>query len=471
MKMKKLFIYLFAGASMIAVSCTEKDPADDNTFSAKSVEENKQSIETSGIEMINEMQDMEQEPAMQANIAMVTFMETSDPFEGNSGLNKKVILSRTIAFAPIFASANYTETGVEGMLKSIQVNPSEGDPETIQELYDLLVGVYSWNATTETWDYSDTGTIIKFEFPSTQDGVVNNATYTVSYTGYTGPNPIDDYNGDLPQNVAAELKVDGTSVMSFVVDIAYNANGYPTSIESTLTLGEWVWYAMASNTNNAAFATEFSFKHANKILLRLTLDAAGNWSKENIEANTTYYKETWYEIGGFWYWEEVEVSKDEPYDYSNTDVHKVINSGNASFQAMNLKIVGSIDALNFGEEMKQIDDTYDWETQEEQAVAAQVVAINQYISLSLRYADNNEIIALVEAYPVTEEYSYQEYWYDGMWHETPITVTETNYWFDMRFVFADGSKVDAETYFGEGFEDVIDEFEAYMEDLENTYTK
>ncbi len=467
--MKKLIFYLFIGTVFFAVSCTEKVPADDNTFSAKSVEENKQSIETSGIEMINEMQDMEQEPAMQANIAMVTFMGTSDPFEGNSGLNKKVVLSRTIAFAPVFASANYSETGVEGMLKSIQANPLEGDPETIQELYDLLVGVYSWNATTETWDYSDTGTIIKFEFPSTQDGIVNNATYTVSYTGYTGPNPIDDYTGDLPQNVAAELKVDETSVMSFVVDIAYNASGYPTSIESTLTLGEWVWYAMASNTNNAAFATEFSFKHANKILLRFTLDAAGNWSKENIEANTTYYKEVWNEAG--WYWEEVEVSKDEPYDYSNTDVHKVINNGNASFQAMDLKIVGSIDVLNFGNEMERIDEAYNWETQEEQAVAAQVVAINKYVSLSLRYADNNEIIALVEAFPVSEEYTYQEYWYDNEWHETPRTVTETNYWFDMRFVFADGSKVDAETYFGEGFDDLIDEFEAYMEDLENTYTK
>ncbi|MFA6403940.1 MAG: hypothetical protein WCX31_20265 [Salinivirgaceae bacterium] len=469
--MKKLIFYLFIGTVFFAVSCTEKDPADDNTFSTKSVEENKQSIETSGIEMINEMQDMEQEPAIQANIAMVTFMETSDPFEGNSGLNKKVVLSRTIAFAPVFASANYSETGVEGMLKSIQVNPAVGDPETIQELYDLLVGVYSWNAATETWDYSDTGTIIKFEFPSTQDGTVNDATYTVSYTGYTGPNPIDDYTGDLPQNVTAELKVDDNTKMSFVVDIEYNTNGYPTSIESTLTIGEWVWYAMASNTNNAAFATEFSFKHATKILLRLTLDAAGNWSKENIEANTTYYKETWYEIGGYWYWEEVEVSKDEPYDYSNTDIHKVINSGNASFQAMNLKIVGSIDVLNFGNEMNRIDETYDWETQEEQIVAAQVVAINKYVSLSLRYADNNAIIALVEAFPVSEDYTYQEYWYDGTWHETQRTVTETDYWFDMRFVFADGSKVDAETYFGEGFEDVIDEFETYLEELENTYGK
>jgi len=104
-------------------------------------------------------------------------------------------------------------------------------------------------------------------------------------------------------------------------------------------------------------------------------------------------------------------------------------------------------------------------------VAAQVEAINQNVSLSLRYAESNEIIALVEAYPVSEEYTYQEYWYNGEWHETPITVTETNYCFDMRFVFADGSKVDAETYFGEGFEDVIDEFEAYLDELENTYGK
>jgi hypothetical protein len=487
--MKKLFFYLLAGTLFFALSCSKKDPipdaptdpiidqAADTVFSKLSVEENKKVIENSGYQMLDEMNLMEQEPAMQANIAMVTFMGTSDPFEGNSGLNKKIILPNTIAFAPVFASANYNGSNVKGMLKSIQVNPAD-DPETIQEAYDLLVGVYTWNATAEAWDYVATGSIIKFVFPSTQDATVNNATYTVSYTGYSGPNPIEDYNGDLPQNVTTELKVDGTLVMSFVVDVVYNSNGYPTKIESTLTMGQWVWYAMASNTNNAAFATEFSFKHANKILLRFTLDAAGNWSKENIDANyneeTKYYKSVWNEnIGQYQY---IEVSENEYYDWSETntqfDIHKVITNGNAAFQVMNVIMAGSIDVLNFGTVMKQIDETYDWETQEEQAIAAEVVAINENISLNLYKADSNLIVAMIEAYPVSEDYSYETWVYNPVTQQYElVSITQTDHYINFRFVFADGSKVDAETYFGEGFEDVIDEFDAYLDELETSYGK
>ncbi len=84
---------------------------------------------------------------------------------------------------------------------SIQINPAE-DPETIQEVYDELVGIYEWNSNSYDWDYTDAGDKIVFMFPSEQDGTSNNAKYTVSYTGYTGPNPLKndadiDYDGDL----------------------------------------------------------------------------------------------------------------------------------------------------------------------------------------------------------------------------------------------------------------------------------
>ena len=138
---------------------------------------------------------------------------------------------------------------------------------------------------------------------------------------------------------------------------------------------------------------------------------------------------------------------------------------------MNMKVAGAIDVEGFGTKMMAIDEQYDWETQEEQIVAEQIKAINDYISLSLRYADTDDVIAFVEAYPVSEDYTYQEYWYDGEWHDTPITVTETDYWFDMRFVFADGSKVDAATYFDDVFENLIADIETYVNDLELEYGK
>jgi hypothetical protein len=469
MKMKNQFLFM-AVASILAVATSCTDPKDDGPdFSNLTVEENKTNIETTGLDMLDEMKVMEDEPAMQANISMVNYMSLSDPFAGNPNTQKKVDLTKTIAFSPVFALATYRNNDMKSVLKSLQVNPAE-DPETIQEAYDLLVGVYTWNSELEMWDYTQTGDVIVFLFPSTEGGTVNNASYTVSYTGYTGPNPIEGYDGDLPQDVSAVLKVDDTEVLSFVVNIDYNTEGYPTKIESTLTMGQWVWYAMASNTDNKAFATEFSFKHSTNVLLRFTLDAAGNWTQENIDANTTYYVEVYNPETYEWYWQE--VSKEEYYDRTEVDIHKVVNSGNASFQLMNLKMVGSIDVLNLVTKMEEIEDTYDWGTQEEEAVAAGVEVVNQYVSLSLRYADSDDIIALVEAYPVSEEYTYESWEYNpNTGNYDVVTITETDYWIDFRLVFADGSKSDLETYFDEGFEDLIDELEQYLDELETTYGK
>ncbi|MCK9207113.1 MAG: hypothetical protein M0P66_08385 [Salinivirgaceae bacterium] len=466
--MKNQFLFMAAAFLLaVATSCTK--PNDGTDFSNLTVEENKANIETTGLDMLDEMKVMEDEPAMQANISMVNYMSLSDPFAGNPNTQKKVDLTKTIAFSPVFALATYRNNDMKSVLKSLQVNPAE-DPETIQEAYDLLVGVYTWNSELEVWDYTQTGDVIVFLFPSTEGGTVNNASYTVSYTGYTGPNPIEGYDGDLPQDVSAVLKVDDTEVLSFVVNIDYNTEGYPTKIESTLTMGQWVWYAMASNTDNKAFATEFSFKHSTNVLLRFTLDAAGNWTQENIDANTTYYVEVYNPETYEWYWQE--VSKEEYYDRTEVDVHKVVNSGNASFQLMNLKMVGSIDVLNLVTKMEEIEDTYDWGTQEEEAVAAGVEVVNQYVSLSLRYADSDDIIALVEAYPVSEEYTYESWEYNpNTGNYDVVTITETDYWIDFRLVFADGSKSDLETYFDEGFEDLIDELEQYLDELETTYGK
>jgi len=462
MKLQSYLLIVGIAVAAVLTSCKEDETGD--KFSPLTPEQSKAKIEDSGVQMLDEVKLMEQEPAMQANIAFLTYLSDGNINSSNTSL--KVNLQKTIAFAPIFASANYSQTGMKGMLKSIQVNPAD-DPETFQQLYNQLVGIYAWNSEMGDWDYTQTGDVILFQFPSTQDGTVNNASYTVSYTGYTGPNPIDNYDGDLPQNVTTELKVDNATILTYTVDVAYDGNGYPTSIETTLTMGTWVWYAMASNTGNTKFKTEFSFKHGDTILLKLTLDASGNWNQDNIDANTRYYVSVWNENN--WEWQEIEVTKNDEYEYSDVKIQKVVTNGNASFQAMNVKITGSINVEKLADAMDQIDTSYDWETQQEQINNAQVKAINDNVTLSVRYADSDEIIAMVEAYPVSEDYSYDIYYYDGEWHDTPKTITETDYWFDMRFVYADGSKVDAATYFGEGFDSLTQEITDYLDELNQKY--
>lgn len=468
MKTRKFLVYGLIAFAVVAVSCNKDDDSKDE-FSPLTVEQNKENIETDGINLLNEIKNLEDEPAIEASNSFVDFMNTSSAF-------KVANISNSIAFAPIYALANFDDTGMKGILKSVQVNPGK-DPETIQAVYDSLVGIYNWNPAISDWDYTQTGTTIVLNFPATETGTSNNASYTVSYVGFIPTtNPIEDYEGDLPQNIATSLKVDGVEISSFIADVVYESDGIPTSIETTFTLGTFVWDAMASNNNNAAFATEVSFKHSGTVILKFTLDASGDWSESNIDANyeVVYYGE-WMDADGNWHYEEIMESEIDNYDYYWTedqfDIHKVIKNGNASFQAMNMKIVGGIDVENFGSAMIDIDDTYNWETQREMIIDAQAEAINKYISLSLRYADSDEIIALVEAYPAWIEETYTSYDYDDNGNYYEYEETDTYYDIDMRFVFADGSKVDAETYFSEGFDDLIDEVDAYLMELEETYGK
>ena len=474
MKTRNFLFYGVFALAFVFTSC-EDDPKDEGgSYSTIPVEQHKTNIEDAGFDMFDEVKAMEDEPAVQANISLAGLLDNSNPFSGSD--YKKGKLKQTIAFAPVFAVSDIEGSGVVGIAKSIAINPAE-DPETIQEVFDELVGIYDWNFTTEDWDYAQTGDDIVFNFPSEQDGTVNNASYTVSYTGYTGPNPIEEYNGDLPQRVSAILNVDNAEVSGLVFNAAYNSEGYPTSVDVTFSLGSYVWYAMASNENNAKFDTEVSFKNGDNILLKFILDATGNWSVDNIEDNfeVTYWVGYWDEDTNRWIEEEIAESELDQYEntWSQEEffIHKVIKNGNASFQAMNLVVKGAMDIEGFGDKMKEIDETYDWD-QEEDMVAEEVKAINEYINLSLRYADTDDIIAIVEAYPVENEYTYYDYVYNeatGDW--TEVEVTETDYWFDMRFIFADDSAVDFETYFEDVFEDLITELENWADGLEETYGK
>jgi hypothetical protein len=478
MKTRNLFTYAVIAFAFIATSCDDKNSGDDNGgFSPIPVEQHKTNIEDAGFEMLDEMKDMENEPAIQTNINLVRLLDTSDPITARA--NTKIHPSKSLVFTSVYATANYKETGIKGLVKTIMVNPAE-DPDTFQEIYDELVGVYEWNPEYEEWSYTQTGNKIVLKFPSEENGTTNNASYTVSYTGYFGTNPInpEDYAGDLPQNVSAFLAVDGTEISAYLLDIVYNSEGYPTSIETSLSMGEYVWSAKVSNANNVAFDTELAFTNGSKILLKFTLDAAGNWSKDNIDAN--YSEETKYYYGYYdeetWMYVEVEVGENDNWTYYETesefDIHKVVTKGNASFQVMNLKVVGKIDAENLGEKLKEIDATYDWETQGESAVEEQIKVVNEYVNLSLRYADSDDIIALVEAYPVSEEYTWENWVYNEATQEyDKIEVTETDYWMDLRFVFADDSRVDFETYFDDTFSDLIDSVGEWADELENTYRK
>ncbi|MBI9067228.1 MAG: hypothetical protein JEZ09_08045 [Salinivirgaceae bacterium] len=462
MKIKNLFIYAFLAFTFVFTACNDKDDettTTDDVWTKNSVSANKAKIEDEGIAMLDEMKAMENEEAMETNAAFVGFLGQDDPF-GDIGDFKSVNLRKDNVLRVNMALADFNGSKVKNVFEALSLKSVEADSNTVQFFYDELVGVYTWTpyGNGGHWDYVETGDEIKFLFPSTEDGETNDASYTVKFVAYDGPYLDPMFEDNLPSEVSAELAIGTTVHMGYYLDLTYNSDGYPTKIETNLMVGDFNMAVMAENANNTAFDVSYSFTHGSTILLKMELGADGDWTEGNIEDHITFYKEEY--NNETWEWVEVEVDMYDEWDYAEGEVWKVVTDGNTSFQAMNIKVTGQIDAEELGDYM----DNNDFDEQSEAEVQAAADKINEYAALTLRFADTDEIVAMGEAYPKYKEGYYN---YNDVWVE--YAEEDKYYDIDMRFVFADGSKIDLETYFETGFNDLEDQIEAYIKELEETY--
>lgn len=478
MKIKNLLTFgLLLSGMCFFNACKDKngdgDNAEDLKWSENTVQQNKEAIEVDGMKMLDEMKAMENEPAVETNVAFVKFLAATDPFENNMAVDQ-VNMHHDVILNMNYALSQYDGTNLNGMYKAMSVTSFE-DPETLLAMYNELVGVYSWNAEYEYWEYNQTGDVIVFEFPSTENGLVNDASYTITFVPYGGPFVDPELEDNLPTSASAVLAVGDQTYMGCYLNVDYDAEGYPNNIETSVVVGDYTMSASASNMNNSAFNANYSFTHGSDVLIDLTVGANGNWTQDNIENNivTTYYVEYYNEETGNYEWKEIDGpddplwnSADNSWTEEEFQVWKVVTGGNASFQAMNMLIEGQVDMETLGNTLDNIDYTGDYSLEEAQAEAD---AVNDNVTLALKYADTGAIIAMGEAF--VDEYEYSDYYgyYDdnGNWVEE--SSTKTGYELNIRFVFADGSKIDAETYFDTGFEDLINDLEDFADELGSTY--
>lgn len=466
MNLKSLLVFTLLSTILLLVSCNKDDDTNNrNTFSPNTVEENKQAIEEAGIALIRGVAQVEKEPAIDVIEALFFFLELSDPFDHSNIADMQIAKLRgSYAFIPNYSLASLNEVGYEGVLKSLAVNPLTDEPETIQEVYELLVGTYSWNANLNQWIYEPIGNTIKFKFPSEESKSGNNASYSINYQGYNGEvsNALSNsYEGDLPMSVKTSLEVNDLEIMNFNVNITYSTLGLPAGISSRIKLTSSEFIYGAENIDNEEAGFSFIFKNNEQLLLKFVLTGEGDWSPDNIENSIHYYQ---YVISNNLEFQEVEVSEHDDWDSMDFEVHKVVQGGNSLFQISNIKVEGVVDTeaigdeiINMGDVDEMSDSTY-WTTISK--------TMNENIDLSLRFVDSDEIIAIVEAYPVAKSESYYEYFYDGAWQDNPRLKDYTYYEISFRFKFADDSTIDLEVYFGEGFEELVTELEKLILELE-----
>ncbi|MDF9796022.1 hypothetical protein OKW21_001285 [Catalinimonas alkaloidigena] len=405
-------------------------------FSSYTSEQNKANLEDNGIELIHEMDALQEAPGTQASASFAYWMGQSSEAPANG---------RILNAARTLQKYQDGSATVKDVFATLRTQADE--PSSIQEYYDKYTGIYSWNHGTEKWDYNSEGDKIVFEFPSTESGTANDAVLTIhSYEGIASPNPLgDDYEGDLPTKFVSELKVEGKQALVYNFNAAYNEDGTPTSVKTSLSISNYT-FAFEAKNDSENVGSAYSLTKGDKILISMGAGAKGTFTTENIE--------------------KISASEDaNPGDLAT--------EANAFFQVMDIKIAGNVDIVPLADGMEEIygDDAVMEGDVEEENYSEQAVKeaklLNETVNLVVFYASKKQKIADSEFYTYEETYTYDNYYYNEDTQTWEVEEVEESYTsVNMRFIFADETKSDMETYFGEGFDELSSELAKFLRSLE-----
>ncbi|HEY9048351.1 MAG TPA: hypothetical protein VIN08_20730 [Ohtaekwangia sp.] len=423
-------------SGILAVSCGKDDEETNNTnepefpteYSDLTVEQNKANLEDNGISLVKSVTSLKNTSGIQTSIAFSKHLDGSTLPDNLS--NGRVSNTQGVNLLTILASLGNDKTSVADALSNMRVEA--GDFTSFQEEYESLLGIYTYSKANDTWTYTQTGSKIVFRFPSTENGTTNNAEYSVyDYKGTQITSNIggDSYTGDYPTALKADLTIDGTKKMEYSFSAAYDSNGEPTNVSTSITIDNYKFSYDVENTTTKA-SVDYGLTQDGKNLFAFGARATGNFNSGNIENS-----------GG-------------PED--------VFETGSAYFQILNIKFSGEV---NTPELVKALDAA--------KTKAEQAAAWNANYKLIVFYADSKKKIADSEFYVTTESITYPDYGSDqckfdqwGYPYDCP-DVTETRENLEVRIVFADNTKSDLATYTETGFEDIQDELSAFIEDLGN----
>lgn len=419
--MRKIKLFLVAGTALLLTlsGCKKEDesPADPfkTEYSEKSVEANKAVIEDNSIELINLTDGLESSSAIEVtmNLAEKSDAEMTD--------NKELFFAPVAVLSMINENKPADEVFTE--LKS-----TFEDPESLDALWAEITGTYSWNSTKNTWDYKEGTDAIVIEFPGKEGDTENTAVYTVNnFTTQDISDPIIpeeelDFEPQLPASLHVDLKYKGVLLTAMDFSASYEDNGIPKNGKVVLTVDD---FSITVEINHKAYSkanAKYSFKKGSKVLIELFAESNGDWSEENIENNT-----------------------------ENEEFENIIKDANAYVQVLNIKVAGKVDINKLVPVIKELEENKDSKTEEE-SVKALAEALNEHAALVVINTAESKKLSEAEFYAYKSEDEWSSWW--------DISI---------RFVFADGSKVDAETYFNEGFTEFVDALNDVLKDISDLY--
>ncbi len=440
----RILILFLAVLAMVACEkekkSTKSDPFKAN-YSPLSVEENIANVENASIDLIQELKSLEGANAFKVLYRLSELMGNEGDLKSTREVLKPALLLATYKNKPVNTSAVFTT-----------LKTTAEDPANLTEAWNQIKAKYTWNFNTEQFDSTGSADALIIEFPGKEGDVTNTAVLTVNgFKVFEVTEPRENWPSELSEMLAGlkmTLKYNGNVIMSSEFSASYKADGIPASFTSSLTIEDFKFTFNAKHTPYTNASVTYNLKRGSKLLIEAYLSATGDWSNESVNEHqiTTYdtvYGWVWDEFAGEFVWGIQYIEEN-----TEPEIEEIIQNANAHFIFMNIKIAGKINMKALGDAVREIEDN---ETMnEEERVNALVAAINANAQLVVVYTDTNKKIASAEAYAYYDD--VEEYW-------SPM----------FRFVYADGTKIDAVTYVKDELENFFNELNELINEINNDY--
>lgn len=412
--MKRNYLFVMLGAAILLTmnACkTELDLDDELKFSKLTVEEQKQKIEENGLELVEVMNGIQDTKAM---TTMMNMLEMTGAEVYGAPMQKLVADVK-----------NHRRSSFQNFDKQMRVSYIDSD----------VWGEYDYNFDSEEIEKTkDLTNKIVVRFPATESATKNNAVVTITYEASNIQIP--ETEEVYPSKLTFKMTVDAKEVMSASYEGSYYNDGSPKSVKQSVEIEKYSWAAEV--TNDQKKATEsYEFKNGSNTIIKTTAEINGVLTKDVITDS--------FEDG-------------EPQD--------AISDFAAYFQVMDIAVKGgTTDFKGFANGMIALNENENENEKfsEKEYLEKEVELINKYMVCTALFVDDNRKFADVEFYVVEDVYEYSYYDY---FLEKEVTETETDYDIAPRFILSDGSKVDVEEYFQNGFDELIQKLQNMVEEYE-----
>jgi hypothetical protein len=388
-------------AGTATITATSEDGAKTGTtaitvteFSTATVEQNKSKLEENGIALVNDLTNLKEAEGVKTAESLVNLLLGGF---GSSAGRQSVATGHTFKVLQLLSKFKKGQATPREVMAGMKT--AEDGPSSPQEAWNEVVGTYTYNFETQEFDTTATGgTAIIFQFPSTEEGLTNNAELKIfDFTYVTINNPELEYQKDVPTGLKFTVSVDQTKQIEYLFAATYKDNGEPKTLATSLFLNPYKFSVDLLNTShNAAF--NYKLTKSDNNLISYGAEAWGDFTSTNLDVAET------------------------PGD--------VADSVAAYIQVLNIKFYGKA-------RVKAIDDALG----DNSTSAQEVAAFNANARIWVLFADTNAKIAVSEFY---------------------VDNTDQEAHTEIRLVFGDGSKSDVKTYINEGFADLEADFKELL---------